>query len=196
MIKQKGQRKRNRISLIFRKIDSTNKALNWRTISEYRNAENEEGKFALEQSWSADKKMELDSAKRILVSKGVLDQLEKMLANFWNSGIFTYHQEDRGIWKKNRSESFILKAVWELWKEGNSSKLENLISQSAAIIPKITDWLKDCSQLLDIRSSWTFTDSILMDALYIHQAHKLAIDSKIIVDCFNKNKEAPKITHT
>ncbi|KAF3612662.1 hypothetical protein FXO38_36711 [Capsicum annuum] len=49
-------------------------------------------------------------------------------------------------------------SVWELWKEGNSSKLENPISQPAAIIPKITDWLKDCSQLLDIRSSWTFTD--------------------------------------
>ena len=32
-------------------------------VSEYRNAENEEGQFALEQSWSADKKMELDSAK-------------------------------------------------------------------------------------------------------------------------------------
>lgn len=30
-----------------------------------------------------------------------------------NSGIFTSHQEDRGIWKKNRSESFILKAGWE-----------------------------------------------------------------------------------
>jgi len=87
-------------------------------------------------------------------------------------------------------------SVWELWKEGNSSKLENPISQPAAIIQKITDWLKDCSQLLDIRSSWTFTDSILLDALYIHQARKLAIDSKIIVDCFNENKEAPKITHT
>lgn len=87
-------------------------------------------------------------------------------------------------------------SVWELWKEGNSSKLENPISQPAAIIHKITDWLKDCSQLLDIRSSWTFTDSILLDALYIHQARKLAIDSKIIVDCFNENKEAPKITHT
>lgn len=46
-------------------------------------------------------------------------------------------------------------SVWELWKEGNSSKLENPISQPAAIIQKITDWLKDCSQLLDIRSSWT-----------------------------------------
>nr|XP_033515329.1 NADH-ubiquinone oxidoreductase chain 1-like [Nicotiana tomentosiformis] len=31
----------------------------------------------------------------------------------WNSGIFTSHLEDRGIWKKNRSESFILKAGWE-----------------------------------------------------------------------------------
>ncbi|KAK4726068.1 hypothetical protein R3W88_030985 [Solanum pinnatisectum] len=40
--------------------------------------------------------------------------------------------------------------------------------------------LKDCSQLLNIRSSWTFTDSILLDALYIHQARKLTIDSKII----------------
>ncbi|PHT33533.1 hypothetical protein CQW23_25333 [Capsicum baccatum] len=87
-------------------------------------------------------------------------------------------------------------SVWELWKEGNSSKLENPISQPATIIPKIMNWLKNCSQLLDIRSSWTFTDSILMDALYIYQARKLAIDSKIIVDCFNKNKEAPKITHT
>ncbi|MCD7458867.1 hypothetical protein HAX54_039426 [Datura stramonium] len=55
----------------------------------------------------------------IPVSKGVLDQLEKMLANFWNSGIFTSHQEDRGIWKKNRSESFILKAGWE--SNGHSS---------------------------------------------------------------------------
>ncbi|KAK4341203.1 hypothetical protein RND71_039704 [Anisodus tanguticus] len=32
--------------------------------------------------------------------------------------------------------------------------------------------------LLDIRSSWAFTDSILLDALYIRQARKLAIDSK------------------
>jgi len=63
----------------------------------------------------------------------------------------------------------------------------------------MTDWLKDCSQLLDIRSSGTFIDSILilLDALHIHQARKLAIDSKIIVDCINENKEAPRyITHT
>ena len=82
-------------------------------------------------------------------------------------------------------------SVWELWKEGNSSKLENPISQPAAIIQKITDWLKDCSQLLDIRSSWTFTDSILLDALYIHQARKLAIDSKIIVDCASMKIKKP-----
>lgn len=73
-------------------------------------------------------------------------------------------------------------AVWELWKERNSRKFENEISQPAAIIQQITDWLKDCSQLLDIRSSGTFTDSILLDALHIHQARKLAIDFKIHVD--------------
>ncbi|WMV46538.1 hypothetical protein MTR67_039923 [Solanum verrucosum] len=274
------------LNVFSRKIESTNKALNWRTISEYRNAENEEGQFALEQSWSADRKMELDSAKSSVLEDEILETIpslvteedNKMLTSppnmeevqkegalgppttrhfqelskafrmkfTWsirggNSGIFTSHQEDRGIWKKNRSESFILKAgwesirnrtgiqawtqfvwdkaiptiisifawkllfdfvcgdfriIWELWKEGNSSKLENPISQPVAIIQKITDWLKDCSQLLDIRSSWTFTDSILLDALYIHQARKLAIDSKIIVDCFNENKEAPKVTHT
>jgi len=73
-------------------------------------------------------------------------------------------------------------AVWELLKERNSRKFENLISQPAAIIQQIEDWLKDCSQLLDIRSSGTFTDSILLGALHIHQAHKLAIDFKIHVD--------------
>jgi glutaredoxin 2 len=73
-------------------------------------------------------------------------------------------------------------AVWELWKERNSRKFENEISQPAAIIQQISDWLKDCSQLLDIRSSGTFTDYILLGALHIHQARKLAIDFKIHVD--------------
>lgn len=70
-------------------------------------------------------------------------------------------------------------SVWELWK---GRKFENEISQPAAIIQLISDWLKDYSQLLDIRSSGTFTDSILLGALHIHQARKLAIDFKIHVD--------------
>ncbi|MCE2056165.1 hypothetical protein HAX54_044141 [Datura stramonium] len=62
------------------------------------------------------------------------------------------------IWKKFKRDSSF-KGVspvgknFNFWKEGNSENLENPISQPAAIIQKITDWLKDCSQLLDIRSS-------------------------------------------
>ncbi|CAN4117486.1 unnamed protein product [Withania somnifera] len=45
---------KNPLQVLSRKIDSTNKALNWR------NEENKEGQFAREQSWSADKKVELE----------------------------------------------------------------------------------------------------------------------------------------